>query len=116
MPHNDFGVSFSTISFMMNVLDSRNGYLTYERVDDIAFRIKFDESDTYYTFILEGGYITSATRIRELYQAFPQAQYIVLGGTWWSATSEAYDEANDLGVKILLFKEFLAALRKRRMP
>lgn len=115
MQHNNLGVKYSTISFMMNVLDSRNGYLTYERVDDIVFRIKFDGSDTDYTFILEDGYITSATRVRELYQAFPQAQYIVLGGTWWSATDEAYDEADDLGVKILLFKDFLAALRKRRM-
>ena len=116
MQHNNLGVSYSTISFMRRVLDSRKGFLSYERVEDIVFRIKFNDSDTDYMFILEGGYITSAARVRELYQAVPQAQYIVLGGAWWSATNEAYDEANDLGVKILKFNEFLGALRERRMP
>lgn len=116
MRHNDFGVSFSTISFMRRVLESRNRFISYEQTDDIVFHVAFDESNADFTFILEGGYITSAARVRELHMAFPDAQYIVLGGTWWSATSEAYTEADDLGIKILLFKEFLEALRKRRMP
>ncbi len=116
MQHNDFGVSFSTISFMMRVLESRNSFISYDRTDDIVFHVTFDDSNEDFTFILEGGYITSAARVRELHMAFPEVPYIVLGGSWWKATNEAYEEADDLGIEILLFKEFLTALRRKKMP
>jgi hypothetical protein len=115
MLYNNFGVSFSTIRFMMEVLDSRKEFVTYERTNDILFHIHFEEP-TKYTFVLVADYITSAAKVREFHLAFPEAKYIVMGGTWWNATSEAYSEANDLGVKIMSFKEFLAALHNRRMP
>lgn len=100
---------------MMGVLDSRKEFVTYERTNDILFHIHF-EGLTKYTFVLVADYITSAAKVREIHLAFPVAKYIVMGGNWWNATSEAYLEANDLGVKIIMLKEFIAALRNRKMP
>ena len=115
MQRNSFGVSYSTISFMEKVLDSRNGILTYKRTKDIVFHVKFDNSNEY-VFVLVSEYILSAVKVMELHLSFPEVQYIVLGGNWMSATEEAHSEANSFGIKILLLKQFIASLHTKRLP
>lgn len=115
MQHNNFGVTYSTISFMEEVLNSRIGTVTYERTKDIVFHVKFDNFNEY-TFVLIAEYILSAVKVMELHLEFPEAQYIVLGGNWMKATDEAYSEANNLGVKVLPLNQFIASLHKKRLP
>lgn len=115
MQNNNPSTPYSVISFMMRVLNSRAPSVTYTRTNDVVFHLCFD-SWKKYTFVLEGGYITSEARVRELHLAFPTAQYIVIGTNWGKVTKEAYAEARDCGVKILSLKQFIASLHKEQFP
>ena len=115
MQHNSFGVSFSTISFMEEVLGSKSGIIAFERTKDIVFHIRFDNGNEY-VFVLIADYITSAAKVRELHIAFPEAQFIVLGGNWMRATDDAVAEAKSLGVEIMPLRSFIAALHKKDLP
>lgn len=119
---NDFGVGWGTINFFENkVLRLSEHVASWHRSRDIMFRI---ELRTYqwapvsneYTIVLAGGYVTSEANVMEFRAAFPEAQYIVLGGSWWKYTAEAELAASQCGLKILGLKEFTAAIRTGALP
>ncbi len=123
MQKNDFGVFWGTIRFFMKVLDSHRDYVvSYERDQDILFHLTVSSSNVWMSnerktvdVVLAGGYITSETSVLEFHAAFPSAKFIVLGGNWWRYTSEAWNAAIGLGIKLLTLKEFLSALYSRNL-
>lgn len=123
MQKNDFGVLWGTICFFMKVLDSHRDYVvSYERDQDILFHLTVSSSNVWMSkerktvdVVLAGGYITSETSVLEFHAAFPSAKLIVLGGNWWRYTSEAWNAAIGLGIKLLTLKEFLSAVHSRNL-
>ena len=123
MQKNDFGVLWGTIRFFMKVLYSHRDYVvSYERDQDILFHLTVSSSNVWMSnerktvdVVLAGGYITSETSVLEFHAAFPSAKFIVLGGNWWRYTSEAWNAAIGLGIKLLTLKEFLSAVHSRSL-
>lgn len=123
MQKNNFGVFWGTIRFFMQVLESHKDYVvSYVRDQDILFHISvsssracMSEDSKTVDVVLAGGYITSETSVLEFHAAFPSAKFIVLGGNWWKYTSEAWNAAIGLGIRLLTLKEFLSALYSRNL-
>lgn len=125
MQGNNHGVGFGMIKFFMGCLDSHKNYiLCYSRTDDILFHLTVSKvqfacgpiaQSAMIDVALAGSYILSEAEVLEFHNDFPTAKIIVLGGNWCKYTAEAGVAANQLGLKIMLLKEFLSAVYSRSL-
>jgi len=106
---NDWGVSYSTISFVEQALTNHAKVASFERSKDIVFDIEL-ESGRRITMLLLDEYTLGVAAIHEALAEFPGVEYIVTGGNWNAYTREAkeFGRRNDLGVFVI--GEFLGAL------
>lgn len=125
MQSNNHGVGFGMIKFFMRCLDSHKDYvLHYSRTEDILFHLTVSKlqftcgqitQSAMVDVALAGSYVLSEAEVLEFHKDFPTAKIIVLGGNWCKYTIEAGVVANQLGLKIMLLKEFLAVVYSKSL-
>ena len=107
--YNDWNVSYSVITFVERALTGHDKVQSFERSRDILFRVVLQD-DREIVFVLVNEYVLGLAAVLRARAEFPEADYVVTGGSWNSYTREAkeYGQSNDIG--IFNIQEFLGAL------
>lgn len=98
--NNDFGVSYSRISWLDKALTGHPNVVSTERNYDIFFHITRERGEDVRLVCLDE-YACGVTRVREVLEAFPTANFIFVGGNWNGYTTEAKEFC--LGAQLGLF-------------
>lgn len=106
---NNWGVSYSSITFFEDALNTHNKVRNVVRENDIFFKIEDCNNKMLNTLLLDEYRFGVAGLIKALGE-FPDAKYIVIGGNWNKATSEALKYAKDNMIGIFTFNEFFGAI------
>lgn len=106
---NNWGVSYSSITFFKDALNTHNKVKSVVRENDIFFKIEHINNNMLNTLILDE-YRFGVAGLMKALDEFPEAKYIVIGGNWNKATSEAMNYAKDNKIGIFTFSEFFGAL------
>jgi hypothetical protein len=86
--NNDFGVSFSRISWIDKAIQDHPNVTSTTRSEDIFFTVTRERGDEVRLVCLDE-YACGITRVREVLAAFPTANLIYVGGNWNGYTTEA---------------------------
>ena len=107
--YNNWGVSYSTITFFEGVLQLHSKVESFSRVDHIFFRLTLKDRREI-NVLLVNEYVLGLAAVHRAIGEFPGTEYIVNGGNWNGYTREAkkYGTKNNIG--IFVFDEFLSAL------
>lgn len=110
--NNDFGVSFSRISWLGTAIEGHPNVASFTRSDDIFFHIIRAQGEAIRLVCLDE-YACGLTRVRESLDAFPAANFIYVGGNWNGYTSEAKEFC--LGAQLGLYNssEIMGALYRK---
>lgn len=110
MPNfNNWGVSYSIISFFQRALTAHDMVQGVTRTQDIVFTITLHNGVTLKTLLLDE-YVLGLAAVLRAKAEFPDVEYIVTGGNWNGYTAEAKDYGRKNGVGIFNIGEFLGAL------
>jgi hypothetical protein len=106
---NDWGVSYSAISFLERALSNHAKVRSFQRSKDIVFDVEL-KSGSSLRAVLVNEYSLGLAAIHRAQQEFPRVEYIVTCANWNGYTREAkeYGARNDLGIFVV--GEFLGAL------
>ena len=109
MSFNSWDVSYSSISFVKEVLGGHNKVTNFTRKRDILFIIKLKNGTTL-NMLLVDEYCLGLAAVYRARSEFPEADYIVTCANWNGYTKEAkdYGTINDLGIYNI--GEFLGAI------
>lgn len=109
MSHNDWGVSYSSISFVEKVLGGHKKVKSFERINDIQFSITLSNLQDI-EMLLVNEYCLGLATIHRALDEFPGIEFIVTSANWNGYTKDAkeYGIQNDLGV--FNIGEFIGAL------
>lgn len=106
---NNWGVSYSSIIFFEEALNTHNKVKNVVRNKDIFFKIENCNNKVLNTLLLDEYRFGIAALMKAL-DEFSDAKYIVIGGNWNEATSEALKYAEDNKIGIFTFSEFFGAI------
>lgn len=106
---NNWGVSYSSIIFFEEALNTHNKVKNVVRENDIFFKIENCNNKVLNTLLLDEYRFGIAALIKAL-EEFPDAKYIVIGGNWNKSTGEAFRYAEDNKIGIFTFSEFFGAI------
>ena len=107
--YNDWGVSYSAISFLERSLSGHDKVIEYERTKDILFTIVHIQGETI-TMLLVDEYCLGLAAICRARKEFPEADYIVTSANWNGYTQEAKQYGRDNDIGIFNTSEFFGAL------
>lgn len=109
MSFNDWGGSYSAISFAERALGGNDKVASFVRTKDILFTITHINGETIYMLLVDE-YCLGLAAIHRARNEFPEADYIVTCANWNGYTREAkeYGDENNLG--IFNIGEFFGAL------
>ena len=107
--YNDWGVSYSAISFLEKALGSHSKVKSFQRSKDIVFNIELKNGSSVKAVLVNEYSLGLAAVLRALH-AFPGVEYIVTCANWNGYTRQAkeFGDQNDLGIFVV--GEFLGAL------
>lgn len=96
---NNWGVSYSIISFFERALEGHSKVKTLKRVDDIHFVIEHVNGTTLHVLLVDEYSLGLAAVLRAKAE-FPEVEFVVTGGSWNGYTPEAkeYGWHNEIGV------------------
>lgn len=106
---NNWGVSYSIISFFERVLTGHNKVVSYERVNDIHFVVEH-VNGTVLNVLLVDEYSLGLAAVLRAQAEFPAIDYVVTGGNWNGYTPEAKEYGWQNGIGIFNTDEFFGAL------
>lgn len=106
---NNWNVPYSSIVWFFNVLENHTKVLNVVREQDILFTITDDEDRTYKILLLNE-YRMGAAAVLKAIGEFGITDFIVYGGNWNAATSEAYKVAKENGIALFDYSGVLGAL------
>ena len=86
---NDFGVLFSQIMFLQQILERHENVKLLERHDDIVFDIARRSQGDALTIVCVNAYSVSEELVERVFETFPATNVIYFGGKWNGATPEA---------------------------
>lgn len=109
---NDWGVSYSRITFLQRILDTHANVAVLDRHDDIVFEIQRFKQDDKLTIICVDPYTASLELVMRIVQAFPLVNIIFVGGKWAGYTQEAYDFCQQRKIGIYNAGELAGGLHK----
>lgn len=106
---NDWGVSYSIISFFSHALKGHSKVASFQRTDDIFFTIEKVSGEVLHV-LLVNEYVLGMAAVLRAQREFPEVDYIVTGTKWNGYTEEAkaYGDRNSIG--IFNVGEFFGAL------
>ena len=107
---NDWGVSFSRISFMNSVLNAHKNVQHFNRSQDIIYDIHRANQNDVLKLICADKYTFSLTDVFRVYSEFEGVQIIYVGGGWCSYTREAKEYCLDGEIGLFNSKELNGAL------
>jgi len=106
---NDWGVSYSAISFAERALRGHAKVASFERVQDIEFVIELTNGKSI-KMVLVDEYTLGLAAIHRALSEFPGVEYIVTCANWNGYTREAKDFGRENGLGVFVFGEFIGAL------
>jgi hypothetical protein len=106
---NNWNVPYSSIVWFFNVLKTHSKVLSVLRERDILFTITDDEDRTYKILLLNEYRMGSAAVLKAI-EEFRNIDFIVFGGNWNAATSEAYKVAREYGIALFNYSGIFGAL------
>lgn len=97
---NEWGVSFSRITFLQRILDSHKNVAVLGRHDDVVFEIQRIKQGDRLTIVCVDPYTASLELVMRIVAAFSSVKIIFVGGKWAGYTQEAYDfcQARRIGI------------------
>lgn len=108
---NDFGVSFSHISFLDRVLSNHKNIIEATRSNDIQFDVVRERGGPIRIVCLDE-YTCGLARVFEAQEAFPGVNLIYVGGVWNSYTGDAKEYCRDAEIGLFNAKEINGALHR----
>lgn len=109
MSLNDWGVSYSAISFAERVLSGHNKVASFLRTKDILFTIDHKNGEII-KMLLVDEYCLGLAAIHRARSEFPDADYIVTCANWNGYTREAKEYGSKNNIGIFNIGEFLGSL------
>lgn len=109
---NDWGVSYSRITFLEKILDTHTNVAVLGRHDDIVFEIRRIRQKDELTIVCADPYTASLELVMRIVQAFPTVKIIFVGGKWAGYTREAYDLCQEHRIGIYNAGELSGGLHK----
>lgn len=106
---NYWNVPYSSIVWFFDVIKTHTRVLSVVREQDILFTITVDEDRTYKVLLLNEYRMGSAVVLKAI-EEFGNIDFIVFGGNWNAATSEAYKMAKENGIALFDYSGILGAL------
>lgn len=106
---NDFGVSFSLISWVDGFLKTHPNTAHSERSDDIFFLVQRKRGGIV-RLICINDYTCGFTRVLEVLEAFPQCNCIFIGGGWNGYTDTAKEFCVDREIGLFNSTEIYGVL------
>lgn len=107
---NNWGVSYSVISFLERALSNHGNVQNVTRKDDIIFHIIRSRNMSNITLLCADEYAFSLALVHRCQEEFPDVNCISVGGAWNGYTWEAkkYCKENEIG--LFVSPELLGAL------
>lgn len=109
---NEWGVSYSSISFVERALNTHTKVASFERSQDIFFRIKLTDDRTI-NMVLVDEYTLGLAAVHRVLDEFPGAEYVVTTANWNAYTREAKQFGNEHEIGIFIIGEFIGALNMK---
>lgn len=109
MPKNNWGVSYSAISFVERALLTHAKVLSFKRTKDILFDIALENGKSI-KMLLVNEYTLGLAAIHRALSEFPGVEYIVTCANWNGYTSEAKEYGQENGLGIFVVGEFFGSL------
>lgn len=110
---NDWGVSYSRITFLQQILDTHPNVEVLGRHDDIVFEIRRKREGDELTVVCIEEYTASLELVMQVVQAFPSVKIIYVGGVWNGYTQEAYDFCQEHQIGLYNAGELAGGLHKK---
>ncbi|MEK3836542.1 hypothetical protein [Paenibacillus sp. FSL R7-0128] len=110
---NNWNVPYSSIVWFYSAMRAHTKVLHVERDQDILFTIT-DNEDRNYKVLLLDEYRMGAAAVFKALEEFGNIDFIVYGGNWNAATSEAYKAAKENGVALFNYSGFMGALNLKK--
>lgn len=110
---NNWNVSYSIIKNFENALQGHAQVSVFSRVKDIYFIISRKDGMTLNVVLLDE-YCVGLAAVLKVSSDFPEADYIVTGGSWNGYTEEAKEYGKKNSIGIFNIAEFLGALNWTR--
>ncbi|GGL37903.1 hypothetical protein GCM10010983_38720 [Caulobacter rhizosphaerae] len=110
---NNFGVPFSSITFLERVLASHENVRIISRHDDIVFDIIRNVQGDSLTVVCVNAYSVSLELVERVVSTFPDTNIIYFGGKWNGATGEASEFCDRRNIGLYNAGTLAPALRNR---
>ena len=110
---NNWNVPFSTIRFFEDLLESHKKVASFERTDDILFKITRTNGLSAVNMLLINVYTVGLADMFRAKQEFPALDCIVTSSAWNGYTREAKKHAVDSQIGLFVVREFSGALWAR---
>jgi len=110
---NNWNVSYSAILFFEDLLNSNKKVLSFERTDDIFFKIMRKSGLSSVNALLINVYTVGLADVFRAKREFPDLDCIVTSSIWNGYTIEAKEHALDSEIGLFVVSEFSSALRER---
>lgn len=107
---NTWNVSFGSIKFFEEALNSHNKVLSVKREKDILFNVTRVTSPTELVIVLINQYTISLADVIKLKNEFPSINCIVTAGDWNGYTEEAKKYGLEQNIGVFVISEILGAL------
>jgi hypothetical protein len=109
---NDWGVSYSRITFLEKILQTHRNIAILDRHDDIVFEVQRKIQDDALTIVCVDAYTASLELVMRIIATFPSTNIIFVGGKWAGYTKEAHDFCRERHVGIYNAGELSGGLYK----
>lgn len=110
---NNWGVSFSDISWLENALTQHANVGSVSRSRDILFDIDRRTPADHLRILCLRQYVIGLTAVQQALAEFGELQIIYIGGGWCSYTKEAKDFCVERKIGLFVTDELMGALYKR---
>src|ERR1700691_4996550 len=106
---NNWGVSYSVISFVERALGGHSKVERFKRTRDILFDVELMDGRRLNALLVDE-YTLGLAAIHRTLSEFPEIDFIVTGGNWNGYTKEAKDFGRQHSLGVFNIEEFLGAL------
>ncbi len=110
---NNYGVSFSIISWLERALETHRNLLSVRRYDDLIFEVQRLKQGDILTIFCANEYACGITFVHTVLQDYPQCNCISVGGGWNGYTQEAKNYCLKSKIGLFVSEELLGALWKK---
>jgi hypothetical protein len=107
---NNWNVGYSSIVFMEQVLNSHTSVASFERINDIQFRIVRAKGLSKLNVVLVAEYHLGEAAAYAIIKEFDGVEVIVNNGVWNHVILDWREFADRTGVIVLEYSDFLGAL------